>query len=138
MYREWPLFKALINNADLALAKADIGIAHRYGELAKDHAAGEGLWNQVAAEYQLSRGAVLMITNQPELLGGTAWLQRSIQERNPFVDPLNLIQIELIQRQRARDGAAPTSPAEGETNDPLRELIRLTIQGVAAGLRTTG
>jgi phosphoenolpyruvate carboxylase len=79
-----------------------------------------------------------MITRQPELLGGTAWLQRSIQERNPFVDPLNLIQIELIQRQRARDGSLPAPANESETNDPLRELIRLTIQGVAAGLRTTG
>jgi phosphoenolpyruvate carboxylase len=138
MYREWPLFKALVDNADLALAKADMGIAHRYGELAKDHAAGEELWNQVASEYQLSRGAVLMITRQPELLGGTAWLQRSIQERNPFVDPLNLIQVELIERLRARDGAAPAPPAEDEANDSLRELIRLTIQGVAAGLRTTG
>jgi phosphoenolpyruvate carboxylase len=134
MYKEWPLFKALIDNADLALAKADIGIAHRYGDLAKDHSAGEELWNQVAAEYQLSRGAVLMITHQPELLGGTGWLQRSIQERNPFVDPLNLIQIELIQRQRAT-GAAPS---EADEANPLRELIRLTIQGVAAGLRTTG
>jgi phosphoenolpyruvate carboxylase len=74
-----------------------------------------------------------MITRQPELLGGTSWLQRSIQERNPFVDPLNLIQIELIQRQRAR----AEEPA-AEAADPLRELIRLTIQGVASGLRTTG
>ncbi len=139
MYKQWPLFKALIDNADLALAKADIGIAHRYGDLAKDHSAGEELWNQVRNEYQLSRGAVLMVTRQPDLLGGTAWLQRSIQERNPFVDPLNLIQIELIQRQRERDaGLPPTPPGESETNDPLRELIRLTIQGVAAGLRTTG
>lgn len=139
MYEQWPLFKALIDNADLALAKADIDIAHRYGDMAKDHAAGEQLWSQVRSEYQLSRGAVLMVTKQPDLLGGTTWLQRSIQERNPFVDPLNLIQVELIQRQRARDGGLPTAlPGESEQSDPLRELIRLTIQGVAAGLRTTG
>jgi phosphoenolpyruvate carboxylase len=140
MYRQWPLFRALIDNADLALAKADIGIAHRYGDLAKDHSAGEELWNQVSAEYELSRGAVLMVTRQPDLLGGTTWLQRSIQERNPFVDPLNLIQIELIKRQRERDGnAPPPPPAENaDVSDPLGELIRLTIHGVAAGLRTTG
>jgi phosphoenolpyruvate carboxylase len=133
MYARWPLFRATIDNADLALAKADIGIARRYAELAMDHEAGKRLWDQVASEYRLSRGAVMMITRQGELLGGTAWLQRSIQERNPFVDPLNLIQIELIQRQRARGEQTPA-----EETDPLRELIRLTIQGVAAGLRTTG
>jgi phosphoenolpyruvate carboxylase len=133
------LFRALIDNADLALAKADIGIAHRYGDLAKDHSAGEELWNQVSAEYQLSRGTVLMVTRQPDLLGGTGWLQRSIQERNPFVDPLNLIQIELIRRQRANGGPPPVpAPGAPETPDPLGELIRLTINGVAAGLRTTG
>jgi phosphoenolpyruvate carboxylase len=133
MYDCWPLFRATIDNADLALAKADIGIARRYAELAMDHEAGARLWDQVANEYRLSRGAVMMITRQPELLGGTAWLQRSIQERNPFVDPLNLIQVELIQRQQAREEQPPPE----ETN-PLRELIRLTIQGVASGLRTTG
>ncbi|HVK81937.1 MAG TPA: phosphoenolpyruvate carboxylase, partial [Verrucomicrobiae bacterium] len=125
MYRQWPLFRALIDNADLALAKADIGIAHRYGELAMDHAAGEELWDQVRSEYDLSRGSVLMVMKQPDLLGGTAWLQRSIQERNPFVDPLNLIQIELIKRQRARDAGQP--PSDPSTHDPLGELIRLTI-----------
>ncbi|HTN76223.1 MAG TPA: phosphoenolpyruvate carboxylase, partial [Pirellulaceae bacterium] len=134
MYQQWPLFRALIDNADLALAKADIGIARRYAELVLDHSVGSHLWDAVATEYRASRGAVLMITRQPELLGGTGWLQRSIQERNPFVDPLNLIQIELINRQRQR----ATNNIETEESDPLRELIRLTIQGVASGLRTTG
>lgn len=132
MYDEWQLFRALIDNADLALAKADMSIAHRYAELAKDHEASERVWLAIAEEYQVSRAAVLMIMRQPELLGGIPWLQRSVAERNPYVDPLNLIQIELIQRVAKLGDKAET---EGQ---PLREMLRQTIQGIAAGLRSTG
>lgn len=132
MYDEWQLFRALIDNADLALAKADMSIAHRYAELAKDHGTSERVWQAISQEYQLSRAGVLMIMRQPELLGGIPWLQRSIAERNPYVDPLNLIQIELIRRLKKLGEKAET---EGQF---LREMLRQTIQGIAAGLRSTG
>lgn len=132
MYDQWQLFRALIDNADLALAKADMSIAHRYAELAKNHEGIEQVWHAIAEEYQVSRAAVLMIMRQPELLGGIPWLQRSVAERNPYVDPLNLIQIELIQRV-----AKLGDKAEAE-EQALREMLRQTIQGIAAGLRSTG
>ncbi|MBA3313174.1 MAG: phosphoenolpyruvate carboxylase [Planctomycetota bacterium] len=132
MYDAWPLFSAVIDNAELALAKADMGIARRYAELAAGTKA-EPVAAMIRDEFSSSRAAVLLVTRQHELLGGIPWLQRSILERNPYVDPLNLIQIELIRRLRALPEDAPADQAE-----KLRELIRLTIQGVAAGLRTTG
>lgn len=130
MYDRWPLFQAVIDNAILALAKADLGIAQRYAELA---ATGQNVWQVIEAEYHRSQAVVLMITRQPTLLAGTPWLQQSILERNPSVDPLNLIQIELIRRMR-------TAMEDGKEDvaDRLGQLVRLTIQGVASGLRTTG
>ena len=133
MYQQWPLFRATIDNATLALSKADLAIAQRYSELLEDPATGARLWGLVSQEFELSRAAVLMIAQEPSLLAGTPWLQQSIQERNPSVDPLNLIQIELIRRTRQAVEAGDEA-----TENRLRELIRLTIQGVAAGLRTTG
>lgn len=133
MYERWPMFQALIDNATLALTKADIAIGQRYAELVDDPEIGKRLWSMIAGEFEHSRASVLMIAGQPSLLAGTPWLQQSIQERNPFVDPLNLIQIELIRRLRAATDAGDDAAVER-----LRQLARLTIQGVASGLRTTG
>jgi phosphoenolpyruvate carboxylase len=133
LYERWALFQAVIDNAVLALAKADLGIARRYAELADDHPTASAVWALIEAEFLRSQAAVLMITREPTLLAGTPWLQRSIQERNPSVDPLNLMQIELIRRMRAAMDAGQEDAAVR-----LGELIRLTIQGVASGLRTTG
>lgn len=133
LYGCWPVFQAMIDNAVLALAKADLGIAQRYAELTPIDSPARQVWSLIEAEFQQTKAAVLMITGEPELLANTPWLQRSIQERNPSVDPLNLIQIELIKRMRtAMDGG------DEETATRLGELVRLTIQGVASGLRTTG
>ena len=129
MYEQWPMFTALIDNADLALAKADLDIALRYAELAGDDA--RGVWDLVAEEFRSSRAAVLLTTGEHELLAHTDWLRRSILERNPSVDPLNLAQVMLLRRKRA---AEPES-ADAHTSS---DLLRLAIQGVAAGLRSTG
>ncbi|WP_010586166.1 phosphoenolpyruvate carboxylase [Schlesneria paludicola] len=132
MYDHWPMFQAVIDNAELALAKADLGIARRYVDLVKDEEV-QAIWQLIDEEFQQTQAAVLLITRQSTLLASTPWLQRSIQERNPYVDPLNLIQIELIRRMRL-------ASERGQDADVARqeELARLTIQGVAAGLRTTG
>jgi phosphoenolpyruvate carboxylase len=126
MYEQWPMFRALVDNAELALAKADMGIAHNYARLVQEPAA-EEVWQQISAEFDCSRGAVLIITSQHELLAGTQWLSRSIQSRNPYVDPLNLAQVHLLRQAQQR-----------EENDELSDLLRLTIHGIASGLRTTG
>jgi phosphoenolpyruvate carboxylase len=132
MYRRWPFFQATIDNATLALAKADMVIAAHYSELDDDTDARKRIWQRIAAEYDRARQAILDIVGGKELLGGTPWFQRSIEARNPSVDPLNLIQVEFMRRRQAAVDADPTA---GETH---RDLLRLCVQGVAAGMRTTG
>lgn len=135
MYADWPMFRALVDNAELALAKADMDIARNYATLTDD-AAGEEIWRMISSEFERSRGAVLLITEGSELLSGIEWLSQSIRSRNPYVDPLNLAQIDLLRRQRS---ARETSgAADNGTQRELTELLRLSIQGIASGLRTTG
>jgi phosphoenolpyruvate carboxylase len=131
LYRESSFFRATIDNAELALAKADMGIARIHGKLVQDADVRREIGQRIEAEFERSRAAVLAITGQDELLDQVPWLKRSIQVRNPYVDPLNLLQVALFRRLRA---ASEGSKAESEA----RELIRLTIQGIAGGLRTTG
>jgi phosphoenolpyruvate carboxylase len=133
MYREWPFFRATIDNAALALAKTDLGIAQRYARLAGDDPALEQIGQLVAEEYTLARNAVLSIMGNEHLLDDIPWLKSSIATRNPFIDPLNLIQIELLGRLRSADDAADSAVVE-----EWGHLARLAIQGIAAGMRTTG
>jgi phosphoenolpyruvate carboxylase len=133
MYRHWPFFEATIENAAVALAKTEMSIARRYASLHADESVRECIWGLVEAERARSRQAILDITGESELLARTPWFQDSIDARNPYIDLLNLIQIELLRRSRAQ----PAGGAEGE-RDQLGYLLRLTLQGVAAGIRTTG
>jgi phosphoenolpyruvate carboxylase len=132
MYREWPFFRATIDNAELALVKTDLGIAEQYANLADDSTALTQIWSMISDEYQQARNAILTITENNELLDGTPWLKNSIRMRNRYIDPLNLIQVELFHRLRSCE----------EHNDKeikeLQYLIRLTINGLAAGMRTSG
>ena len=129
IYREWPFFTATIDNAALALAKADPFIAARYAELVENGDVRQQIGSMILAEFDRSRQAILSLTDDAHLLSNSPWLQASSDARNPYIDPLNLIQIELIRRRRSLP--AP----EGER---IRELLRLTVQGIAAGMRTTG
>jgi len=128
MYREWEFFRATIDNAILALAKADMGIARGYAHLMEEPEAREGIWKRLSEEHERCCLAVQRMTGSASLLAEVPWLQRSIQERDPHVDPLNLIQVELLRRLRHSQG----DPEE------LRDLLRLSIQGISAGMRTTG
>ncbi len=90
-------------------------------------------------EYTLARQAVLAITERNELLEGTAWLQRSIRVRNPYVDPLNLIQCELMKRIAAKkDDAKDANDASDADTERLHSLLRHSVQGISGGMRTTG
>jgi len=134
MYRQWPFFQATIDNATLALAKADMYIAQRYSELDTDDDSRRQIWQRIAAERDRTRQAILDIVGGGELLATTPWFQRSVEARNPSIDPLNLIQIEFMRRRRAALESDPsTSPA-----DHHRDLLRLCVQGIASGMRTTG
>lgn len=129
MYRDWPFFQATIDNAALALAKADSFIAKRYAELVDNSQVREQIGSMIRSEQERSEQAILSLTSHENLLSNSPWLQASIDVRNPYIDPLNLIQIELLRRRREM--------AAGEA-EPVRELLRLTVQGIAAGMRTTG
>ena len=126
MVREWGFFRTLLSNMDMVLAKSDISIAERYAQLVKDEALRNAIFPRLKAEWQASIDALLAIMGQAELLAGNPVLKRSIRNRFPYLDPLNHLQIELLQRHRS-----------GESDDRVRRAIHLTINGVAAGLRNS-
>ncbi|MBI1338164.1 MAG: phosphoenolpyruvate carboxylase [Phycisphaera sp.] len=134
MYRSWPFFKAVIDNAALALAKFDATIGQKYADLVDDREIGKRIWNAIQDEARRCTTAITSITGESTLLARTPWLEKSIRLRNPYVDPLNLIQVELMRRLKklVSDGA---DDAAVERNN---ELLRLCVQGISAGLRTTG
>jgi len=132
MYQKWSLVTAIVDNAELALSKADLSIAHLYAGLASQWMNTDELWQAYESEYQRTREALTRITGREGLLEPIPWLARSIEVRNPYVDPLNVIQIELMKRARNQDAA------DSATLDRLNELIRFSVQAIALGLRTTG
>ncbi len=146
MHREWPFFRAVLANAATALAKADMPVAARYASLVEPKELRERVWELITGEYERSCDSVLRVTGQDTLMADVPWLEHSIEVRNPNVDPLNLIQIEALRRRRRRSTAdaaaiAPESPTRapsGDADDGLHDLLRLTIEGLASGLRTTG
>jgi phosphoenolpyruvate carboxylase len=127
MMLQFPLFIDLIRNVELALAKVDMGIASLYASLVPEVDARERVFSKFKAEYERTLKAVLAVTNQRELLQSNAVLARSIKLRNPYVDPLSLLQVDLLRRKRA-----------GEDTPEVNRAISGTINGISAGLRTTG
>jgi phosphoenolpyruvate carboxylase len=132
MHAGWPFLRALLDNAEMSLLKADLGIAALYSDLVPDRHLATTVFASVEAEYTKTRDAILEATGHRELLDGDPVIQRSVHLRNPYVDPLNYLQIEMLRRLRALPD--PESPDA----DALREVIVLTINGIAAGLRNTG
>ena len=125
LYRGWAFFRALVENLEMTLAKTSLEIAAQYLPLVPDHAEGERLFARLAAEHERTVAAVLEIVEADQLLDRHPALQQSIRLRNPYVDPMNAIQVELLRRHRAGDEAA------------LRPLLR-SVTGIAAALRNTG
>jgi phosphoenolpyruvate carboxylase len=109
------------------LAKADLGIAALYASLVQDVELRERVFSKVKAEFERTLRAVLAVTRQRELLEKNQVLARSIRLRNPYVDPMSLIQVDLLRRKRA-----------GEDTDAVNRAIAGTINGISAGLRNTG
>ena len=125
MYRDWPFFRAAINNAELAMAKADLDVAELYAELAESSATVDEVKKLITSEFHQTKEALLSINDNKDLLGGIPW-------RNRYIDPLNLIQVDLLRRMQL-------CPQEDkERLEELRHLTRLTINGIAAGMRTSG
>jgi len=127
MARDFPLFLDIIRNVEMALAKADFGIARLYAALVEDEALRNRVFAILEAEFQLTHRTILEITKQKSLLETNPVLNQSIRLRNPYVDPMSLIQVELIRRKRA-----------GDDSPELNRAIAATINGISAGLRNTG
>jgi phosphoenolpyruvate carboxylase len=125
LYAGWPFFRALVENLEMSLAKTSMGIAERYLELVPDGALAARVFAGLRDEHDRTRAAVIEIVEARELLDRQPVLQQSIRLRNPYVDPMNAIQVELLGRHRAGDP------------DALRPLLR-SIAGIAAALRNTG
>ncbi len=132
MYEQWPFFRALLDNAEMSLLKADMGIATLYSQLAPDQACAQQIFDRVRAEYDRTVATVLTATQHANLMDSDPIIQRSIQLRNPYVDPLNYIQVDMLRRLRA------LPDQDGGEAEALREVIVMTVNGIASGLRNTG
>ncbi|MEB3196619.1 MAG: phosphoenolpyruvate carboxylase [Candidatus Sericytochromatia bacterium] len=130
MARQFPFFRVLLSNVAMTLAKADPAIASRYvSGLAGDEARLQRLWDALQAEYHRSVRLVTQVLGHEALLADDPTLRRSIAVRNPYVDPINYLQVDLLRRHRA----------SGEALDPaLRDALKLSVSGIAAGLKNTG
>ncbi|MCO8123178.1 phosphoenolpyruvate carboxylase [Stieleria sp. TO1_6] len=131
MYRDWPFFRALVDNAELALSKSDLSIASHYANLADSQETHREIAELISDEFDSSAKSILKLTGRKELLDGIPWLKESIRVRNRFIDPLNLIQVELLRRGRQTD-------LSDNDAEQLQHLARLSINGIAAGMRTSG
>jgi len=127
MMAEFPLFIDLVRNVEMALAKADLGIASLYASLVPDSGLRDRVFSKLQAEFNRTLSSLLAVTGQRELLEKNQVLARSIRLRNPYVDPMSLIQVDLLRRKRA-----------GEDTDSVNRAIAGTINGISAGLRNTG
>jgi phosphoenolpyruvate carboxylase len=134
MHAEWPFFQTLIDNAQLTMHKADMGIASLYADLVEDPKIRRRVLAVLAAEFARTEAAILAVTGQRQLLAKEPVLLKSVQLRNPYIDPLNYIQVEMMRRLRGTTGEK-LSAAEA---DAVRAVIELTINGISGGLKNTG
>ena len=131
LHAEWPFFQTLIDNAQLTMRKADMGIAELYAGLVDDKAIRERIFGILMDEFTRTEKAILAITGQKQLLAREPVLLKSVQLRNPYIDPLNYIQVEMMRRLRA----GKLSKTEDEDT---RAVVELTINGISGGLKNTG
>ncbi|PYX43442.1 MAG: phosphoenolpyruvate carboxylase, partial [Acidobacteria bacterium] len=125
--RGFPVFAELLRNVELGMAKADLEIARDYSSLVKNTELRKRVFSMLEEEFLRSRRMILRVTGQRELLGRNRVLARSIRLRNPYVDPMSLIQVELLRRKQS-----------GQQSSELEYPLGATINGIAAGLHNTG
>ena len=127
MYRQWPFFRTLLSNMDMALSKADLDLAALYSELVADARLRKKIFTAMCAEWDKTIAALEQITGEKQRLANNPILARSIRHRFPYIDPLHHIQVELVRRYRA-----------GQSDERIKRGIHLSINGIASGLRNTG
>jgi phosphoenolpyruvate carboxylase len=132
MYDGWLFFRTLLNNSEISLLKADMDISALYVDLVPDKKLADEIFGSIRAEYERTQESVLKISRHTTLLELEPVTRQAVQLRNPYVDPLNYIQVETLQRLRA------LKDPDGAEAKSLREVMALTINGIASGLRNTG
>jgi phosphoenolpyruvate carboxylase len=131
MYSQWPFFRALISNLEMTLAKTDLGVAGRYLELVGDAGLRARMWAEITAEHERTVAAMLRVTAKEALLADQPLLQETLRLRDPYIDPLSVLQAQMLDRYRHMEPDAPERTA-------LREAILRSVNGIAAGLQNTG
>lgn len=129
MYRKWPFFRTMLSNVHLGMGRADMEIASLYAELAAKEDA-DVIFTDIKSEFALSKKMLLQVTGTEKILDTEPWLQRSIRVRNPYVDPLNYMQVALLRKLR--------NDPEGPEADHYRQCLIQSINGIAAGLQNVG
>ncbi len=127
MYQNWPFFRGLMSNMDMVLSKTDMGIASSYAELMHDIAVRERIFGMIAREWEDTLEMLFAVTGNTALLQDNPAFARSLLTRTPYIDPLNHLQIALLQRHRA-----------GDNDEQVKRAIQITINGIATGLRNSG
>ena len=128
MYDSWPYWKSLVDNCQMILAKADMTIARLYADLVEDKKIAESIYNIIFEEYDKSVKSICLITKQKYLLEQMPVLQKSIEKRNPYVDPLSYLQIVLLGKSRS----------EATCSEEIKIGVMESISGIASGLKNTG
>jgi len=127
MHEAWPFFRATLDNLEMVLSKSDMNIAARYASLVTDRELAEAVFNRIRTTWSITQERLLNVTGQTRLLERHPVLDASIRLRLPYIEPLNLLQVELLKRHRA-----------GETDPRVREGIQLSINAIATALRNSG
>ena len=126
MAAHWPFFANLLGDVEMALGKADLGIASRYAALAGD--AGSAIFPRIEAEYERTVRSVCAVQQIGGVLEREPTLRVAIRLRNPYVDPMSLVQLDLLRRWRA----------SGRTDRGLEAALFTTVRGIARGMQNTG
>jgi phosphoenolpyruvate carboxylase len=127
MYRQWPFFRALLSNMDMVLSKSSIAIASRYAGLVADPVLRKAIFERIRGEREDTIAVLMAVMGQTRLLENNPLLERSIRNRFPYLDPLNHLQVELLKQHRGH-----------ESSEQVLRGIKLTINGISAGLRNSG
>lgn len=131
MHARWTFFRTMIDNVQVALGKADMGIARRYANLVQDETVREEIYGSIHAAFLQTTHWALRVCGQRTILENQPTLQQSIRLRNPYVDPLNFLQVRLLKQMREQSDAAGEDLA-------VQQAFYTTINGIAAGLKNTG
>ena len=134
MYKQWPFFTSIIHNLQASLAKTDLYIAELYAGIVPDEELRRKIHEAIEREQQLAVESVLLISEQKELLDYHKVLQESIKLRNPYVDPLNYIQVRFLQEKNLLSHVVGSEVKCSK----IDEILLLTVNGIASGMKSTG